>query len=764
MVIKGARPLSVSLAALIACGLTAQPALAKSKTARPPKAPAATPVNPNADEWKLINLSATDVASANGGSGIKVALMDGYTDCRDTDLSGRCTNYKITGGRYVFYDNHGTHTAGIIAGAKYGIATSATILDYAVFDDRSYVATGSKLADAWRAAAAQGATISSMSFGCSKMALCFSAAEVSTMADPNLKLLYVKAAGNDGVALGNESIAVSASTASAAMARLILVGSVGVTGTISSWSNRPGTGCLISTGATSCSQATSWEYHFITAPGENIYSTLPGNKYGYMSGTSMATPVVAGVAALLEARWPSLKTNPETVAQILFTTATDLGAPGVDPVYGYGLLNAARAFQAQGTVTMQSSGGTTTTLTGKTVTSSPTLNRLGAVLGGITVYDMYGRDYTLAQTSALRLRPNVLAMRQMLGRRLLGQGGLQDWADQFFADKPQPSGFAYFGSAGEVPGSSLALDRSTRMGVDLPFKYGVAQMRLTGGGDARTDFAYDPTMRPLSFFASIGLMKNALIANALISLPGRSRLMVYGIGTTGAMSPRDTRNPLDMRVTQDGYGPSLALAREPLQLRQSGVGVGYWTQPDANTVLGVNFSMLTQKGGYYTLASDLAAFDKPTRMFNLGVAAIHRIAGLELTASGEITHLRMSTGADGLSFTPASMVSAEIGLRKPGLAFGNRDSVGLSLVLPPRAISGQIQVDYLTPTPDGLGRQAAHLAVPISRLGSEPLRVEAAYRLTITPFWTISLTGGANLAENDYVGAGELLAGMKFRF
>jgi len=51
MVIKGARPLSVSLAALIACGLTAQPALAKSKTARPPKAPAATPVNPNADEW-----------------------------------------------------------------------------------------------------------------------------------------------------------------------------------------------------------------------------------------------------------------------------------------------------------------------------------------------------------------------------------------------------------------------------------------------------------------------------------------------------------------------------------------------------------------------------------------------------------------------------------------------------------------------------------------------------------------------------------------
>ena len=82
--------------------------------------------------------------------------------------------------------------------------------------------------------------------------------------------------------------------------------------------------------------------------------------------------------------------------------------------------------------------------------------------------------------------------------------------------------------------SELTLDRSTRMGVDMPFKFGVAQMRLTGGGDARMDFAYDATMRPLSFFASTGLLKNALIANALIRLPGHSRLMVYGITTTGA--------------------------------------------------------------------------------------------------------------------------------------------------------------------------------------------------------------------------------------
>jgi hypothetical protein len=40
------------------------------------------------------------------------------------------------------------------------------------------------------------------------------------------------------------------------------------------------------------------------------------------------------------------------------------------------------------------------------------------------------------------------------------------------------------------------------MGVDLPFKGGLAQLRLTGTTNTRTDFAYDPSLRPLGFFAS----------------------------------------------------------------------------------------------------------------------------------------------------------------------------------------------------------------------------------------------------------------------
>jgi subtilisin family serine protease len=76
----------------------------------------------------------------------------------------------------------------------------------------------------------------------------------------------------------------------------------------------------------------------LTAPGSLIYSTCMGGGYCYKSGTSMAAPHVAGLAAVLLAQRPGL--TPEQITQRLAETAHDLGEPGWDPYTGWGRIDA----------------------------------------------------------------------------------------------------------------------------------------------------------------------------------------------------------------------------------------------------------------------------------------------------------------------------------------------------------------------------------------------------------------------------------------
>jgi thermitase len=82
----------------------------------------------------------------------------------------------------------------------------------------------------------------------------------------------------------------------------------------------------------------------VSAPGASIYSTLPRATYGYLSGTSMAAPHVAGLAALIRSFNPSLRND--EVRSLIESTADDLGAPGRDDYFGFGRINAARALAA----------------------------------------------------------------------------------------------------------------------------------------------------------------------------------------------------------------------------------------------------------------------------------------------------------------------------------------------------------------------------------------------------------------------------------
>jgi subtilisin family serine protease len=70
---------------------------------------------------------------------------------------------------------------------------------------------------------------------------------------------------------------------------------------------------------------------------------MPGGGYAEWAGTSGATPIVSGVAALIRSKWPEMTAS--QVINRIVTTAKDAGAPGKDPIYGFGVLNAEAALK-----------------------------------------------------------------------------------------------------------------------------------------------------------------------------------------------------------------------------------------------------------------------------------------------------------------------------------------------------------------------------------------------------------------------------------
>ncbi|MCS6826887.1 MAG: S8 family serine peptidase [Caldilinea sp.] len=86
------------------------------------------------------------------------------------------------------------------------------------------------------------------------------------------------------------------------------------------------------------------EYIDLTAPGHRIYSTFRNPEYAYMSGTSMATPFVSGLAGLLVSFNPAW--TRDEIFQLMTVNADDLGATGKDKQYGFGRINVHRTLVA----------------------------------------------------------------------------------------------------------------------------------------------------------------------------------------------------------------------------------------------------------------------------------------------------------------------------------------------------------------------------------------------------------------------------------
>ncbi|WP_164473136.1 S8 family peptidase [Clostridium sp. E02] len=180
-------------------------------------------------------------------------------------------------------DSHGTHAAGTVSAARgnYGIAGITDnhyvkIMPIKALGGSEGIGSPSKVIEAIRYAEANGASICNLSMG--------TTAYSKELADTihNSNMLFVVSCGNGGVSgLGYDTDEHPVYPASLPYDNVISVANLLFDGTLSEDSNY---------GAKSVDLA---------APGTYILSTIPDNSYGFMSGTSMAAPMVTGVAAML---------------------------------------------------------------------------------------------------------------------------------------------------------------------------------------------------------------------------------------------------------------------------------------------------------------------------------------------------------------------------------------------------------------------------------------------------------------------------------
>jgi len=282
------------------------------------------------NDWGVDAINAPDVWEQNiTGNGIVVAVLDTGVDYNHADLDSNIWQNPgeiaengidddrngfiddIRGWDFVYNDNypldlnfegHGTHIAGLIAAERNdfgitGVAYNAKIMPVRVLDASLY-GEWNNVAAGIRYAADNGANVINLSIG-------------NEFSPSNLVNAAIEYANNKGsvvvIAAGNAGFSEPYYPARNADRWGIAVGSIDINGRMADTSNGAG----------------STPLDYVVAPGVDIYSTTPYDTYDTLTGTSMATPHVAGVAALVLNANPNL--TPGQVEYILTTTANPNG-------------------------------------------------------------------------------------------------------------------------------------------------------------------------------------------------------------------------------------------------------------------------------------------------------------------------------------------------------------------------------------------------------------------------------------------------------
>jgi thermitase len=277
-----------------------------------------TPNDPNFNnQWgpkKIFGPQAWDIVQ--GSANVRIAILDTGVDPNHPDLKPKLVagyNWLSENTNWADDNGHGTHVAGIAAAATNngigiaGIGFNCTILPVKVLSS-SGTGTSYAIGQGIRWAADQGAKVINLSLGGSAASSFIQSAVDYAWQKGSV---IVAAAGNSGN---------TTKMYPAAFDNVIAVGAT-----------------TSSDGRASFSNYGNWVD--VAAPGSSIHSTMRGNKYGNMSGTSMAAPHVAGQAGLL---WAYLGTStaPSVVRERIQNTADPVGSWVV-----HGRINLSKGFE-----------------------------------------------------------------------------------------------------------------------------------------------------------------------------------------------------------------------------------------------------------------------------------------------------------------------------------------------------------------------------------------------------------------------------------